>query len=184
VSKVFVLDTYCQPLNPVHPGRARLLLKEGKASVYRRYPFTIILQAEVKQPVVTPLRIKLDPGSKTTGIAVVDDGSGEVVFAAELSHRGSSIKKSLDDRRGVRKGRRHRKTRYRKPRCAPCHAAMYLPWKGKELEGRFLDHPSHPELKNKGDHSMTGTRETSRGIADEWYLQDPRRMAKARLLEL
>jgi hypothetical protein len=64
VSKVFVIDTYYQPLNPVHPGRARILLKEGKASVYRRYPFTIILQAEVKKPEVTPLRVKLDPGSK------------------------------------------------------------------------------------------------------------------------
>ncbi len=31
---------------------------------------------------------------------------------------------------------------------------------------------------------MTGTRGTSRGIADEWYPQDPRRMAKAKLLEL
>jgi hypothetical protein len=116
MSKVFVLDTYYQPLNPVHPGHARLLLKEGKAAVYRRYPFTIILKVEVKEPEITPLRIKLDPGSKTTGIAVVDDTSGEVVFAAELSHRGSSIKKSLDDRRGVRRGRRHRTTRYRTPR--------------------------------------------------------------------
>jgi 5-methylcytosine-specific restriction endonuclease McrA len=116
LSKVFVIDTYSKPLNPVHPGRARLLLKEGKAAVYRMYPFTIILKAEVKHPEVTPLRVKLDPGSKTTGIAVVDDASGEVVFAAELTHRGHAIKSALDDRRGVRQGRRHRKTRYRKPR--------------------------------------------------------------------
>jgi 5-methylcytosine-specific restriction endonuclease McrA len=116
LSKVFVIDTYYKPLNPVHPGRARLLLKEGKASVYRMYPFTIILKAEVKHPEVTALRVKLDPGSKTTGIAVVDDASGEVVFAAELSHRGHAVKSALDDRRSVRRGRRHRKTRYRKPR--------------------------------------------------------------------
>jgi RRXRR protein len=38
VSKVFVLDSYYQPLDPVHPGWARLLLKQGKASVYRRFP--------------------------------------------------------------------------------------------------------------------------------------------------
>jgi 5-methylcytosine-specific restriction endonuclease McrA len=116
LSKVFIIDTYSKPLNPVHPGHARLLLKEGKAAVYRMYPFTLILQAEVKHPEVTPLRVKLDPGSKTTGIAVVDDTSGEVVFAAELSHRGEAIKASLDDRRAIRRGRRHRKTRYRKPR--------------------------------------------------------------------
>ncbi len=91
MSKVFVIDTYYQPLNPVHPGRARLLLKEGKATVYRMYPFTLILKGEVKNPELTPLRVKLDPGSKTTGIAVVDDTSGDVAFAAELSHRGQAI---------------------------------------------------------------------------------------------
>jgi 5-methylcytosine-specific restriction endonuclease McrA len=116
LSKVFVIDTYYKPLNPVHPGRARLLLKEGKAAVYRMYPFTLILKTEVKKPEVTPLRVKLDPGSQTTGIAVVDDASGEVVFAAELSHRGLAIKSALDDRRAIRRGRRNRKTRYRKPR--------------------------------------------------------------------
>jgi 5-methylcytosine-specific restriction endonuclease McrA len=110
------MDTNYQPLNPVHPGRARLLLKEGKASVYRRYPFTLILKQEVKHPAVTPLRVKFDPGSKTTGIAVMDDASGEVVFAAELIHRGQAIRSSLATRRAVRRSRRHRKTRYRKPR--------------------------------------------------------------------
>jgi 5-methylcytosine-specific restriction endonuclease McrA len=116
LSKVFVIDTYYKPLNPVHPGRARLLLKEGKASVYCMYPFTLILKAEVEKPELTPLRVKLDPGSQTTGIAVVDDTSGEVLFAADLSHRGATIKKALEDRRSVRRGRRSRKTRYRKPR--------------------------------------------------------------------
>jgi 5-methylcytosine-specific restriction endonuclease McrA len=116
MSKVFVLDTYEKPLNPVHPGRARILLSSGKAAVFRRYPFTIILKVEIVEPQVEPLRLKLDPGSKTTGIAVVNDASGEVVFAAELSHRGQAIKAALDDRRAVRRSRRNRHTRYRKPR--------------------------------------------------------------------
>lgn len=116
MSKVFVVDTYQRPLNPVHPGCARILLSAGKAAVFRMYPFTIILKVEVKQPQVEPLRLKLDPGSKTTGIAIVNDASGEVVFAAELTHRGYAIKKALDDRRRVRRSRRRRKTRYRKPR--------------------------------------------------------------------
>ena len=116
MSKVFVIDSVYQPLNPMHPGRARLLLKRGKASVYRMYPFTLILKRVVEQPEVMPLRVKLDPGSKTTGIAIVDDSSGEVVFAAELTHHGQAIKSALDDRRGVRRKRRQRKTRYRKPR--------------------------------------------------------------------
>src|SRR5437588_1228322 len=113
MSKVFVLDTNKQPLNP---GRARLLLKQGKAAVYRRYPFTIRLSRAVDHPSLYPLHVKVDPGSKTTGIALVDDASGDVVWAAELTHRGEQIKRDLDRRRAVRRKRRQRKSRYRKPR--------------------------------------------------------------------
>lgn len=118
MSKVFVLDTMYQPLDPVHPGYARKLLSSGQSAVFRRYPFTIILKREVEQPVTHPLRIKLDPGSKTTGLAIVHDASGDVVFAAEIAHRGQAIKVALDSRRAVRRGRQHRKTRYRQPRFA------------------------------------------------------------------
>ncbi|MBO0790056.1 MAG: HNH endonuclease, partial [Ktedonobacteraceae bacterium] len=45
-----------------------------------------------------------------------NDASGQVVFAAELTHRGGQIKKALERRRAVRRSRRQRKTRYRKPR--------------------------------------------------------------------
>jgi 5-methylcytosine-specific restriction endonuclease McrA len=116
LSNVFVLDTNKQPLAPTHPARARVLLTSGKAAVYRHYPFTIILKRAVEQVEVQPLRVKIDPGSKTTGLAIVNDGSGEVVFAAELWHRGQEIKKSLDRRRASRRWRRQRHTRYRKPR--------------------------------------------------------------------
>lgn len=44
LSNVFVLDAEKQPLDPVPPGRARILLTQGKAAVYRRYPFTLILK--------------------------------------------------------------------------------------------------------------------------------------------
>jgi len=116
MSNVFVVDTMYKPLDPVHPGLARTLLSSSKAAVFRRYPFTIILNKEVENPITHPLRLKLDPGSKTTGIAIGNDASGEVVWAAELTHRGTAIKEALDRRRMVRRGRRQRKTRYRKPR--------------------------------------------------------------------
>ncbi len=116
MSQVFVLDTNKQPLQPVHPGRARLLLSSGKAAVLKRYPFTLILKTPIEEPHVQPLRLKLDPGSKTTGLALVNDASGEVVFAAELLHRGHAIKEALDARRAVRRGRRARHTRYRQAR--------------------------------------------------------------------
>jgi len=116
--KVAVLDTNKNILAPCHPARAKELLDKGKAAVYRRYPFTIILkraipESEIKLP---PLRLKIDPGSKTTGLSIVNDDTGEVEFAAELQHRGERIKEQLASRRAIRRGRRNRKTRYRKPR--------------------------------------------------------------------
>lgn len=116
MSYVFVVDTNKKPLSPVHPGEARFLLTRGKAAVLKRFPFTIVLTREGDQPQVEPLRVKLDPGSKTTGIAVVNDQSGKILFAAELSHRGQAIHDALLSRRAVRRGRRARHTRYRKPR--------------------------------------------------------------------
>jgi 5-methylcytosine-specific restriction endonuclease McrA len=116
MSNVFVLDTNKTPLNPVHPGRARLLLTQGKAAVFKRYPFTVILKEAIETPNVTPLRIKIDPGSKTTGLALINDATGQVVFAAELTHRGQAIKAALDSRRASRRSRRQRHTRYRKVR--------------------------------------------------------------------
>jgi 5-methylcytosine-specific restriction endonuclease McrA len=118
MSNVFVVDANREPLNPIHPGYARHLLTQNKAAVLRRFPFTIILKEEASHPNVQPLRIKLDPGSRTTGLALVNDGTGEVVFAAEIQHRGEAIKKALSQRRAVRRSRRQRKTRYRKPRFA------------------------------------------------------------------
>jgi len=116
LSNVFVVDTNKEPLNTIHPGEARFLLNKRKAAVLKMHPFTIILKVAIDDPVVAELRIKIDPGSKTTGIALVNDQSGKVVFAAELNHRGQQITSDLDDRRGVRRGRRARQTRYRKPR--------------------------------------------------------------------
>lgn len=135
MSQVFVVDSNQQPLNPVHPGRARLLLTQGKAAVLRRYPFTIVLKSAVESPQVEPLRVKLDPGSKVTGLAIVNDASGEVVFAAELTHRGPAIKKALDGRRAVRRSRRQRKTRYRQARFD--HRSKPKGWLPPSLESRI-----------------------------------------------
>src|SRR5215510_1141924 len=114
--RVAVLDTTKKSLAPTTPRRARLLLKTGKAAVFRRYPFTIILKREIENPVAPDLKVKIDPGSKKTGIAIVSQNTGELVFAAEIEHRGQAIKASLAARRSLRRGRRKRKTRYRKPR--------------------------------------------------------------------
>ncbi|GET40917.1 RNA-guided endonuclease IscB [Microseira wollei] len=111
---VFVLDSFRRPLNSTHPARARKLLNSGKASVFKRYPFTIILKEEVAEPNNQELRIKIDPGARTTGIAIVRNEV--VLWAAELTHRGFQIREALTSRRQLRSSRRNRKTRYRQAR--------------------------------------------------------------------
>jgi len=102
---------------PCRAARARELLNQRKAAVFRRYPFTIILLNR-KGGNSQLINIKIDPGSKTTGMVLVGQFKRErkVIWAANLYHRRSYIKRALDSRRSLRRGRRFRHTRYRKPR--------------------------------------------------------------------
>ena len=111
---VFVLDINRKPLSPCHEAVARKLLKQGKAAIFRRYPFTIILKKAVddtdnKQE----YRLKIDYGSKHTGLAILQNNN--VIWLGQIDHR-TDIKKKLDERRMFRRSRRNRKIRYRKPR--------------------------------------------------------------------
>jgi 5-methylcytosine-specific restriction endonuclease McrA len=118
MSYVFVLDAQRRPLQPCTPARARILLHTGKAAVLRSVPFTLILREAHSEAVVTPLRLKIDPGSKTTGLAVVNDHTGNVIWAAELTHRSAQIREALRKRGAARRSRRQRTTRYRPARYA------------------------------------------------------------------
>lgn len=136
MSRVLVVDQQQRPLSPCTPARARLLLKAGKAAVLRRFPFVLILRDARPEAVGEPLRLKLDPGSKTTGLAVVNDARGEVVWAAEVTHRGQRIREALAARRAVRRSRRQRKTRYRPQRFANRRRAVG--WLAPSLLSRVL----------------------------------------------
>jgi 5-methylcytosine-specific restriction endonuclease McrA len=141
MSQVFVLDTEHRPVDPVHPGAARRRLTTGRAAVWRRAPFTLILKRAVP-PATTrpvPLRVKGDPGSRTTGGAVVHDTTGQVVWAAEITHRGQHVHAALVARRLVRRTRRQRHTRYRPARFD--HRARPRPggWRPPSLESRLAN---------------------------------------------
>ncbi|GET38432.1 RNA-guided endonuclease IscB [Microseira wollei] len=110
-----LIDAKLTPLNPVHPAKARKLLESGKAAVYRRYPFTLILKRAIDHPNVYPLTLKIDPGSKLTGIALVTNQQN-AIWGMELQHRGQQIKDAIAHRSRVRRGRRNRHTRYRQAR--------------------------------------------------------------------
>ena len=112
---VFVLDRSKKPLDMITNAEARILLKNRLAVVHKVYPFTIRLKDNSCVSKDRAYTVKLDPGSRTTGVAITDDKNA-VVMLAELEHRGHIIKKNLDDRRTIRNSRRQRKTRYRAPR--------------------------------------------------------------------
>ncbi|MGL5192589.1 MAG: RNA-guided endonuclease IscB [Chroococcales cyanobacterium] len=131
---VLVIDTNKRPLNPIHPSKARHLLNQGKAAVFRRFPFTIILKEPQPDAPTQSLELKLDPGSKTTGIALKQ--GHRIIFAAELQHRGQRIKDALLSRRQLRSGRRNRKTRYRQPRFL--NRSRPAGWLAPSLQHRIL----------------------------------------------
>ena len=125
---VFVLDKRKKPLMPCSEKRARILLERGRARVHRMVPFTIrLVDRLMENSVLQPVRVAAAPGSKTTGLALVQDVeavdaiTGEVVrtvvvrMLLELQHRGLAIRDALTQRRGHRRFRRAR-LRYRPAR--------------------------------------------------------------------
>ena len=125
---VFVLDKHQRPLMPCSEKRARKLLERSRARVHRLMPFSIrLVDRTVEDSGLQPVKIKLDPGSKTTGIALVresetvDVETGEITTTVhvlnlfELHHRGQQISEALTARRQMRRRRRGH-LRYRKPR--------------------------------------------------------------------
>lgn len=115
---VFVLDKHKKPLMPCSEKRARQLLERGRAVIHIRDPFTILMKDRTAQDFACqPLRVKLGPGSKTTGVAIILQGARgpKGLFFGEIVYK-THIKARLDARRGLRRGRRHRKTRDRKAR--------------------------------------------------------------------
>ncbi len=128
---VFVLDQRHRPLMPCSEKRARLLLALRRAVVHRRAPFVIRLKDRLQTKTsVQEAVLKIDPGSRTTGIAlcrVVKMSEGDVhhgLMLANLSHRGEQVRATLQQRAGYRRRRRSanvrsRPARFQNRRCKP-----------------------------------------------------------------
>ncbi len=128
---VFVLDKNDNPLMPCSEKRARQLLERNQAVSIRRAPFVIKLLNYAPSDEPASSRLKLDPGSKTTGMALLD--GSRVVWLGELQHR-TNINSKLDDRRSIRRTRRSRKTRYREARFD--NRSRLKGWLAPSLEAR------------------------------------------------
>lgn len=128
---------------PCSQRKARILLKEGKAKIYKYNPFTIQLcyaTGESKQD----CHIGADTGSKHIGLAVTSED--KVLFKGEVELR-QDVKSNLNKRRMYRRDRRNRKTRYRK--------ARFL---NRKRTDRWLP----PSLQNRINHAFRWIDELSK----------------------
>ena len=115
---VYVISKNGQTLMPTERhGKVRRLLRENKAAVVRRCPFTIQLLYETGSE-VQPVSLGVDAGSKTLGISATTET--KELYASEVELR-TDLTELLSARREMRRARRYRKTRFRKPRFRqPC----------------------------------------------------------------
>jgi len=110
---VYVINCDNQPLMPCSNTIARLLLKQGKAKVKRKTPFTIKLTYQADN-YTQNLTLGIDTGSSKIGSAVVKE-SGDIVYLSQIEIR-NDIADKMKQRSKYRRNRRNRKTRYRKAR--------------------------------------------------------------------
>ena len=160
---VFVVGLNGCRLMPVSERKARLLLKGGKASIYRKVPFTIKLNYKTGST-VQPGYLGIDTGSQHIGVSVVQK-DGTVLHKEEIGLRDSmSKRKLLESRASSRRGRRYRKTRYRHPKWKPKTKRTYnekADRKGRHWKKQKNTFTSKrqagwlpPSLQSKTDHHI------------------------------
>ena len=110
---VYVLNKNGQPLMPTNRhGKVRRLLRDKKAKVIKKCPFTIQLLYEVSN-FIQEITLGVDSGSKHIGLSATT--KEKVLFEADVELR-NDIVENISTRREYRRSRRNRKTRYRKVR--------------------------------------------------------------------
>lgn len=133
---VYVLSKHGEPMMPCSPGKARLLLKQQKACVVRRTPFTIKLlygSAGYKQPIT----LGVDAGSKHVGLSASTEK--RELYREEFTPRNDVVE-LLSTRRQNRRSRRNRKTRYRAPRFDNRVHSKHKGWLAPSVEVKIQEH--------------------------------------------
>jgi len=108
---VFVLNKNKKPLMPCTEHRAKKLMESGRAVVHKCFPFTLRIKTCIDAE-APALRLKICQGAKRTGMAVLN--GNKVIFLVEIGHKNPHM--NIHSRASLRRGRRHRKTRYRPAR--------------------------------------------------------------------
>lgn len=133
---VYVISNDGQPLMPtVRHGKVRRLLKEGKAKIRKRCPFTIQLLYE-STAVTQPISLGVDAGSKHIGLSAATEK--RELYAAEIELR-SDITNLLSTRRQNRRSRRNR-LRYRPARFSNRIRSKQKGWLAPSVEQKIQCH--------------------------------------------
>ena len=156
---VFVLNKHGEPLMPCKPRKARILLKEGKAKVVQRKPFTIQLKYGswgTKQEV----KLGIDPGAKHIGVCAKSDK--EILFTAEVTTRSREVTKNMFTRAMYRTLRRSHRRDKRKRRAKQSGTVFtekqyQFPGYEKTITAKLIKPSLCKFLNRKSDRSLTPT---------------------------
>ena len=110
--QVYVLNHKGKPLMPCSPRKARLLLKQHRAKVAKRTPFTIQWIAPTRS-YTQPITLGVNSGYTYVGLSAVSEK--KELLAVDVTLRADMVKLN-SERRTYRRARRARKTWHRKPR--------------------------------------------------------------------
>ena len=133
---VYVLNKHGEPLMPCSAHKARVLLKNKKACVVKRTPFTIKLlygSAGYKQPIT----LGVDAESKHVGLSASTET--HELYREEFTPRNDVVD-LLSTRREFRRARRNRKTRYRAPRFNNRVHSKHKGWLAPSVEVKIQEH--------------------------------------------
>lgn len=134
---VYVISIDNKPLMPTNRhGKVRRLLRDNKAKVVKRTPFTIKLLYETESEVLQPITLGVDAGSKMIGLSASTDK--KELFVGEYELR-NDISKKLITKREIRNTRRSR-LRHRPARFMNRVASKKKGWIAPSIEHKINSH--------------------------------------------
>lgn len=134
---VYVISIDNKPLMPTNRhGKVRRLLRDKKAKVVKRTPFTIQLLYETESEILQPITLGVDAGSKIIGLSASTDK--KELFVGEYELR-DDISKNLSKKRETRRTRRNR-LRYRPHRFMNKVASKKKGWLAPSVEHKINSH--------------------------------------------
>ena len=143
---VYVISKNGQPLMPTeNHAKVRILLKNKKAKVIKRCPFTIQLAYDSTH-YTQEVALGVDAGSEHIGLSATT--KDKVLFESDVELR-NDISDNITTRRQNRRSRRNRKTRYRKPRFNNRTHSKNKGWLAPSVEQKIGTHLTAIEKMHK-----------------------------------